>query len=170
MSESSQTVAAGGDRWFEALDWYTQLQEARETELPHDKIHAWQEWLAVDQNRIVFDQLSQLMEDGPHCRKRSLPSSVDIHSDRYEPTISSAAHRHTVRTTRQPVFGQGAHRTRTTDLLRGHRHGQPRRTHEFRGRYRWSQGRLEFDHEPLRYIVEIVNRYTNRKIVAHELF
>jgi ferric-dicitrate binding protein FerR (iron transport regulator) len=32
----------------------------------------------------------------------------------------------------------------------------------------WSEGRLEFDHEPLRYVVQVVNRYSHRIITLDE--
>jgi transmembrane sensor len=90
MSDGQGTVAVSGDRWCEALDWHTRLGEASETELPHDKIHAWQEWVSDEQNRLVFDQLSRLLEDRAHYRRRRLPSPDDIDNDTYDPVVPLA--------------------------------------------------------------------------------
>lgn len=81
MTDNDEAVAPADNRWFEALWWHRWLQESPEAELTPDRIHAWREWVSDDQNRRVFDQLSQLVEDGPILRRRNLLYEHDAQED-----------------------------------------------------------------------------------------
>jgi transmembrane sensor len=87
MTDHDEAIAPADGRWLEALEWYRRLQESRETELTPDLIHSWRKWLADDQNRQVFDQLSHLVEDGPLLRRCTLISRGDGSN---QPSDSSA--------------------------------------------------------------------------------
>ena len=69
------------DRWLAALRWHRLLQESSATELTPARIHAWREWIAEDRNRQVFDQLCQLLEDGPLLRQCNLLCRDDAEKD-----------------------------------------------------------------------------------------
>jgi hypothetical protein len=90
MSDKQGTVTLPDERWEEALGWHARLEEANEAEMP-DTIHAWEHWVAADENRLLFDQVLRLFEDGARTRRRVAPISDD--SDPDESPVQLAAWR-----------------------------------------------------------------------------
>jgi len=82
-----RTGGLTSDRWFEALDWHTALQNPESEQLTRDEIHRWHEWISEDRNRLVFDQISLLLDDQARYRRRSLPNATDVATDTYDPSI-----------------------------------------------------------------------------------
>lgn len=84
MMEQLQAPAGAKDRWFEAVDWHTRFDDVGDAELSAHEVQRWQAWLADDENRLVFDQVTRLMGEGPRYRKRDLPSREAVDADPYD--------------------------------------------------------------------------------------
>lgn len=78
------------ERWFEALDWYTRLNENGEPQPPRDEVLSWKLWVSDSENRHVFDQLVRLLGDSALHLTKSRPSQDEIENDPYDASIPLA--------------------------------------------------------------------------------
>lgn len=87
MTDSSARKRKGSNQWLEALEWYTALCEAPESELAGSKLYAWQQWYAKSDNQQTFDKLSQLLADCRDYRQPAEPSDAELENDAYDPSV-----------------------------------------------------------------------------------
>jgi transmembrane sensor len=90
MTDDQSTGTIKRDRWFEALDWHTALEERADRELPLDKVYAWQQWVADSENRQVFDQVAQLVGNCAQYPTPTRPSQEEVDNDLYDASIPLA--------------------------------------------------------------------------------
>lgn len=88
MTKADQERA--GDRWAEALAWYTMLRAADEKELTSKVAGAWQDWYANHENRRTFDDVSRLMADRDLYKEWRRPSKAEIEQDDYDTSVPIA--------------------------------------------------------------------------------
>ena len=88
MTKADQERA--GDRWAEALAWYTMLRAADEKELTSKVAGAWQDWYANPENRRTFDDVSRLMADRDLYKEWRRPSKAEIEQDDYDTSVPIA--------------------------------------------------------------------------------
>ena len=74
MTDSSARKRKGSNQWLEALEWYTALCEAPESELAARKLYASQQWFAKSDNQRPVHKLGQLLAGCRDCRQPAGPS------------------------------------------------------------------------------------------------
>lgn len=84
MKEDGGEGPMGIDRWSRALSWHAALREADERELTNSLGREWQDWYADAENRRVFDDVSRLLTDRDHYRKRCRRRRAELESDSYD--------------------------------------------------------------------------------------
>lgn len=108
MTKADQERA--GDRWAEAIAWYTMLRAADEKELTSKVAGAWQDWYANADNRRTFDDVSRLLADRDLYKEWRRPSRAEIEQDDYDTSIPIAewlrAHRPDEISQRLPPAGK----------------------------------------------------------------
>lgn len=88
MSKADQERA--GDRWAEALAWYTMLRAADEKRLTSKVAGAWQDWYSNPQNRRTFEDVTRLVADRDLYKEWRRPSKAEIEQDDYDPSMPIA--------------------------------------------------------------------------------
>lgn len=84
MNEEGKEDPTSVDRWSQALSWHVILCEMDEKELASSLARKWQDWYADAKNRRVFDNVSRLLADRGHYRKRCRPAKAELEVDSYD--------------------------------------------------------------------------------------
>ena len=81
------TPESPAGHWLEAIEWHTALHEDADTAWTDARLSEWRRWYAAPENRGVFEQVCQLLEDRHAYRERHRRMR-EADADPYDPRVA----------------------------------------------------------------------------------
>jgi transmembrane sensor len=89
VSEQGKKAGAG-DRWTEALMWYTKARRGDDRQSACIGGRSWHDWHADTENRQVLRKLARLLANREPYRRLRRPGKGELEKDTYDPSIPIA--------------------------------------------------------------------------------